>query len=122
MKSKGYTSLDIIIIIVFLGIAALLTIPRMSLAFKDDRDELYQNQINLYLSQAKRYGQDHVDELEDHDNTITMTIDELIEEGYIGSYVDKKLYDIRDYETIMNNIKIKITYNEDTEEVKTELA
>lgn len=116
MKSKGYTVVDILVIIVVLGALALLTLPNMSLAFKDNKEELYQNQIRLYLEQAKLYGENNKDKFDD-DNTMVVTIDELIEEGYIGAYVSDKIYDVRDNVTELNKMKIRITYNEDDDTV-----
>ena len=50
MKSKGYTIVDILIVVVVLGVAALITLPNMSLAFKDNKEELYQNQIRTHTN------------------------------------------------------------------------
>lgn len=117
MRSKGYTVVDILIIIVVLGVSALITIPKMSLAFKDNKEDLYQNQIRLYLEQAKLYGENNKDSFDD-DNTMVITIDDLIDDGYL---IEDKVYDVRDETTELNKLKIKIIYNEDNESVDAKL-
>lgn len=122
MRSKGYTSLDIIIVIIVLAISAVITIPKISMAMKDNREELYQNQIKLYLNQAILYGENNKDEF-DEDNTIVLTIDDLIDKEYIiTSNEDNKIYDIRDNVTELNKMKIRIKYNEDEDKVSSELV
>ena len=121
MKSKGYTIVDILIVVVVLGVAALITLPNMSLAFKDNKEELYQNQIRLYLEQAKKYGEDHKEDFDD-DNQIIVTIDDLIEDGYIGAYVSDKIYDVRDDTTELNKVKIRITYDEENETIDAKIV
>ena len=114
MRSKGYTVIDILIVVVVLGVAALITIPRMSLAFKDNKEDLYQNQIRLYLEQAKLYGENHKDDFDEEDSLV-ITIDDLIEEGYIIGDDKDIVYDVRDNTTELNKLKIKMTYDEDKE-------
>ena len=119
MKSRGYTVVDILLVIVVLGVCALVTIPNMSLAFRDNKEELYKEQIDVYLKQAKLYGEEHKDLFQD--NTMVLTLDDLINEGYIGSF-DDKIYDIRDGKTILNSMKIRIIYNEEDDTVKSEIV
>lgn len=120
MRSKGYTSLDIIIIVVVLAISAIITIPKVSMALKDNREELYENQINLYLNQANKYGEDHKKDFDD-DNNLIITIDDLISEGYVLALESEKIYDIRDNTTELNKLKIKITYDEDKDNITSKL-
>ena len=112
-KSNGYTTLDIIIIVVLLSISALILIPRISLAFNDEREDIYQEQTTLYLKQAKKYGEDNVEKLKENENSIVMSVEELIEAKYIGS-------DIFDDGNNVKNLKIQITYNEEDDTIKVE--
>ena len=113
-NNKGYTSLDIIIIVVVLGISALILIPRISLAFKDESEEIYQDQINLYLKQAKKYGEDNIDKIKENENSIVKSVEELIDEKYIGSDI------YSDGNNNLKNMKIQITYNEEDGTIKAE--
>lgn len=120
MKNKGYTITDILIVIVLLGVSALIIIPSVSNAFKTNNNEAHDKQMNMYLEQAKKYGLEHLDKLKEHDNILVLSLDELIDEGYIVALVDKNLYDAKDNTTIINDMKIKITYDSDRDLVFTE--
>lgn len=119
MKSKGYTSLDIIIVILILAVSAVIILPRVSMALEDNKGGLYENQIRLYLNQAVLYGENNKDEFDD-DNTMVLTIDDLIDKGYVLS-MDDNIYDVRDNTTELNKLKIKLTYSEEQDKVTAEL-
>ena len=122
MKRNGYTVYDILIIIVILGISALIVIPRVSNALKeyDSKDEVYNEIMADYLKLAEMYGNDNKEKIKEESNTV-VSIDDLIKEGYIVSSTEE-IIDIRDNYTKMNNIKIKLIYNEDEDKVIAELS
>ncbi|MBR1416367.1 MAG: hypothetical protein IJ572_00925 [Bacilli bacterium] len=122
MKRNGYTVYDILIIIVILGISALIVIPRVSNALKeyDNKDEVYNEIMADYLKLAEMYGNDNKEKIKEESNTV-VSIDDLIKEGYIVSSTEE-IIDIRDNYTKMNNIKIKLIYNEDEDKVIAELS
>ena len=117
MKNKGYTIIDIIILVIVLAASAILILPRLSTAFVSNNEELHDSQMNLYLKQAKLYGEKNIDKIKENNNSIIVTIDDLIDAGYIGAYVSKELTDDLDESVIINDLKIKITYNEETKEI-----
>ena len=116
MKNKGYSTIDIIILTIFLGISALFIIPNISNAFKDNSEEIYQNQIDLYLNQAKKYGEDNIEKLKENDNSLIVSVEDLIDLKYIGN----SIYENKDNPNNIKNLKIQITYNEENNLVKVE--
>ena len=55
-KRNGYTFIDILIVILSLGLVTLFTVPKLSHAFENDKNELYNDSLELYLNQAAKYG------------------------------------------------------------------
>lgn len=122
MNNKGYSLLEILGLIIVLGFFAALTTSKVSHAFSDDPDNLYKSEQKLILTVAKNYGKDNIEELIEHKNSRIITVDDLVVNGYLNPTNEKGDYlDPRDNTRIMNDINIKITYNEEKDEIKTEL-
>lgn len=121
MKKNGYTVIDMLIVVVVLAVSAVIILPKMSMAFKSDKNELYNSTMNLYLNQATLYGNKNKDEIKKSESEV-VTINDLIDAGYIGAYADKNLIDIRDNKTVMNDIKIKLIYDKDNDNVYAQVA
>ena len=121
MKKNGYTVYDILIIIAILGISALIIIPKVSnaLTLADNKEEVYNDILNSYLSIAEIYGNDNKEDIKSGNHTI-VSIDDLIKNGYLNTYRDD-IIDIRDNITKMNNIKFKLVYNEEEDKVYAEV-
>lgn len=121
MKKNGFTFYDILIVVVVLGVSALIILPKLSTAFKNDKEELHNSQIALYLSEAEKYGEANKADIKKSESKV-VTINDLISAGYIGAYTSHDLYDARDNKTIINDWKIKLIYNVDTDSVYAEMA
>ena len=122
MNNKGYSALEILAIIVIIGIFSLLATTKISHAFSDDPDNLYKSEQKLILSIAKNYGMDHIKEIKDHKNSRTISIDDLVVNGYLNASNENGDYlDPRDNNRVMNDINIKIIYDEEKEEIETKI-
>jgi competence protein ComGC len=121
MKKNGYTVFDILILILVLSVSAMISLPKMSYAFKSDKDELYDGTIALYLKEATAYGNANKAEIKKSESKV-VTINDLIDAGYIGAYVSHDLIDIRDNKTVMNDLKIKLIYDADSDSVYAEMV
>ena len=121
MKKNGYTIYDILIIIAILGVSALIVIPSVSNALNsaDNKDEVYSEIMENYLTIAEIYGNDKKEDIKEGNHTI-ISINDLIENGYLKSY-SEDIIDIRDNITKMNNIKIKLTYDENEDKIHAEV-
>ena len=115
MKKKIIIAV-VLIIIVVLGISALIILPKISLAFNNNSEEIYQDQKELYLNQAKKYGEDNIEKLKENENTLVMSVEELQTAKYIGN----SIYENEDNPNNNKNLKIKITYNEEDNKVTVE--
>src|SRR5574344_2560373 len=121
MKKNGYTILDIMIVIAVLAVSGLVLLAKMSMAFKSDKNELYNGTMSLYLNQATLYGNNNKEAIKKSESKV-ITIDDLIKDGYIGAYADSKLIDVRDNKTVMNDIKIKLIYDANSDSVYAEVV
>ena len=121
MKKNGYTLYDILIVILILGVSAMIVLPSVSNALKDNdnKDEVYNNILANYLQSAEKYGNDKKEEIKNGENTV-VSVDDLIKENYIVSS-SEEIIDIRDGITKMNNIKFKLIYNEESDSVYAEV-
>ena len=85
-KNKGFTLIEIISVVVVLAIIALLVTPIVSKILDNNRDRLYNNQIDGIIKSAKVWGAEHVGRLPgDGEKDVVITLGEL----QTGGYADK---------------------------------
>lgn len=114
MKKNGYTLIELLVLVGILGIAMFVIISKTSFAFQDNKEELYENQKNLILRQAKEFG-GTLENLKADKEAIVM-VSELIEYEYLAPNSDDKYIDVRNGNDI-SNLKIKLVYNEEDESI-----
>ena len=111
MNRKGYTIVELIIVMIIFGIITAITIGATSYAFKDNSGEFYKVRISNIESNAKRYAMT-LEELKT-EGSMVITVNDLVNEGYISPDNDKgDVIDPRNSKATLNNVKIKLTYNE----------
>ena len=118
-KKNGYTFIDILIVILSLGLITLFTVPRLSHAFENDKNELYNDSLELYLNQATKYGNTIKNEVKEN-NSYIVSIKDLVDKGYIGSS-DGEVTDIRDGSSMLN-MKIHLIYDKKKDTVYAEIV
>ena len=122
MNTKnGYTVIELVVIIILLGIATLLITLNMTKIFKDDSEEVYEEQIMAILAKGKEFGNENLEELQNSENGITITVNRLIEDGFLTADKNGNLINPKNKKTKLNDLKILITYDESNEIIKTEI-
>lgn len=112
MNNKGYTVIELIIVMVVFGLITAVTIGATSNAFKDDTEEYYRVKVKDIESNAKRYGMT-LEEVKTEGSKV-ITVKELVDAGFLSPDNEKgDILDPRKPKTTMNNTKIKITYSEE---------
>ena len=111
MKKNGYTGIEILIVIIVLGVATLAVLTTTSNAFKDNSEELYSETKHLIEHQASLYGKS-LSNLKDEGNVV-ITLDDMINAGYYVADSNGNVVDPRNSNATLNNLKIKLIYNED---------
>ena len=119
-KKNGYTAIDLLIVIVVFGAITIFGISKVSYALSDDKTELYNLEIKYLETQAKAYGQTQIEELKQ--SSKTTTVNSLIAEKYVQADDDKgNVLDPRDEKRTLNDKKIKLSYNAETDSVEAKL-
>ena len=109
MKKKYFTLAELIGIITILGIIAVLTIPLVNKAIRDNKEKMYNKQINNMISGLKTWANDNISLLPKDEDIITLTLSQLKK----GAYVDSKIINPKTNKQFPNDLLLTITgYNE----------
>lgn len=118
MNKNGYTLIELLVLIIGLGVVTLIILPKLSTAFYNNNEELYQESLNSFLNNATLYGNNVVkEEIKENDNYI-ITINDLVKAGY-ASLLNGDIKDVNG--NSMLNIKIKLIYDESKDLVYAEI-
>ena len=117
MNNKGYTTKQLLIVIIGLGIFTLGLFGATSYAYKDNSEEYYKEKVNLMEKQAVLYAST-LENLKEDNNTV-ITLDEMVEAGYyIADNDDGDVIDPRNTKATLNKTKIKISYENEEYKAK----
>jgi hypothetical protein len=117
MNNKGYTTKQLLIVIIGLGIFTLGLFGATSYAYKDNSEEYYKEKVNLMEKQAVLYAST-LEKLKEDNNTV-ITLDEMVEAGYyIADNDDGDVIDPRNTKATLNKTKIKISYENEEYKAK----
>ncbi len=117
MKSKGYTFIEMAVVMIVTGIIVLVVFLNTSYAFVDRSDEHYEDKVNMILIHAKEYGKNS-DTLK-RDNAEIVTVHTLIESGYLVGDENNLIMDPRNAEETLNDLEIMLKLNSEGEVVAT---
>lgn len=112
MKKNAFTLIELLTVIVILGIIAGITIPTINGIIKNSKEKAYNEQINVIVDAAKRWGIDNTFALS---TTSKISVATLKSEGYISN---KKILKNPIDNTSIENACVKITYDENTKQYK----
>ena len=110
MDKLGYSKIEILVVIVLLGIVAFITINKTSYAFAINDTESKKEVNYLIEIQAEDYALANTSLFEET-NTTYISVDDLIEAGYLIGNDDGLLTDPTDSSKNLNDTKVKLEYN-----------
>ena len=110
MDKLGYSKIEILVVIVLLGIVAFITINKTSYAFAIDKNEAVDEVKYLIEVQAEDYALANTTLFEET-NTTYISVDDLIEAGYLIGNEDGLLTDPTDSSKNLNDKKVKLEYD-----------
>lgn len=117
MKKNGYTSLELLVVIIVLGIFTMGLIFSTSYAYKDESSENFSQIVHLIEKQAKLYGET-LSNLKSENNMV-ITLNDLVTQGYyVADDNEGNVVDPRNSKNTLNGIKIKLTYKDGKVEAK----
>ena len=109
MNKLGYSKIEILVVIVLLGIVAFITINKTSYAFAVGSEAIDEVKY-LIKVQAEDYALANTT-LFDETATTYISVDDLIEAGYLIGNDDGLLTDPTDSSKNLNDTKVKLEYN-----------
>ncbi len=104
MNSKGYTLVEMGILIAVVGVAMLLVLLNTSYAFVDNGEVLYESKVNTILAHAEVYGETSTSL--STDGVLIVTVNELIESGTLIGDENGEIVDPRDESDTLNDMEI----------------
>ena len=91
--NKGFTLVELLAVIVILALLATIAVPSAIAISSSIKKELYCNKVDMLLTDAKRWGDEHISRLSES-CFLPITVDYLVEEGITakendteGSYI-----------------------------------
>ena len=116
MDKLGYSKIEILVVIVLLGIVAFITINKTSYAFAVDSSEAIEEVKYLIKVQAEDYALANTTLFEET-NTTYISVDDLIEAGYLVGNEEGVLTDPTDSNKNFNDTKVRLEYDEEKNDV-----
>ena len=112
MKKNGYTTKELLVVIIVLGVFTLGILGTTSNAYKDHSEEYYEQTINIIEKQAEFYGKSLTNLKEE--GSLVITLSDLVSKGYfVADDSDGNVNDPRNSKNTLNGLKIKLTYEKD---------
>ena len=116
MNKLGYSKIEILVVIVLLGVVAFITINKTSYAFAVDEKGAREEVKYLIEVQAEDYALANTTLFEDT-NTTYISVDDLIEAGYLVGNEDGLLTDPADSSKYFNDTKVRLDYDKEKNDV-----
>lgn len=87
MKQKGFTLIELVMVILILGIIAIITVPTINGVLKDSKERTYNNQIKTIEDTTRTYMSKHSLELPNRnsEDSKCITVEKLKQEGLLSN-------------------------------------
>lgn len=83
MKQKGFTLIELLGVLIVLALLAALVIPVVTKTVKNNKQKLYNVQIEAIEKAAKDYAIKNIDTLPEEGEVLTITLGELKRDGFV---------------------------------------
>ena len=93
MKKNGFTLIELLGVITILAIVLLIGTNAVSKVIKENKQHMHDEQISNYIDAVRIWSYDHINQLPVDGNTITVTLETLIETNYVADGIIDPLTD-----------------------------
>lgn len=80
---KGFTLIELLGVIIVIAVVSLIAIPAITDSLDKYEKNLCDTQISYMIAAAKNWGADHLLQLPDEGEEMTIKLSELIQQGYM---------------------------------------
>lgn len=89
MKRKGFTLVELLAVLVILGMLSLIVVPNVISVMKNQKNNLYNTQINLIIDAAEGYVAENVFSITDEElaNGYSIYLKDLYQKGYLQNKI-----------------------------------
>ncbi len=84
-KKKGFTLVELIAVVAILGLIALIVYPAIGSVIRTARESSYEDQVAVIIKAAQSWSVDNAVTLPDDGSVYRLSVDTLVEEGYISN-------------------------------------
>ena len=111
---KGFTLIELMGVITILAILSVITVVGVDKLLLNGKEDLYKNQIDIIELSTKNYLTDYPNLRPNDNESIVITLQELVDKGYIDSNINNP----KTNEPFDLTTQIKITKNSNNFEYK----
>ena len=108
---KGFTLVELLAVIIILGILGLIVVPLVNETIKEQKEKLYNRQMETIESSAEGWSTKNSDKLVEDGTSIYVSITTLVQDGYLKN---SDIKDPRNNKQMLGCVSISydISYNQ----------
>lgn len=106
---KGFTLIELLAVISILALIAVVVFPAINSTIQNSREKAYKDQVKLIEKAAEEWALDHADELKTDGKNNPITIDTLVNEGYIN---EEEVLNPKDDTEMQGVVEVTYEYNQ----------
>ena len=108
---KGFTLVELLAVIIILGILGLIVVPLVNETIKEQKEKLYNRQMETIESSAEGWSTKNSDKLVEDGTSIYVSITTLVQDGYLKK---SDIKDPRNNKQMLGCVSISydISYNQ----------
>ncbi len=115
MNKKGFTLIELLAALIIMGLLVVIIVPNVTNIINENRDKVYDRQIENIIKSAKTWGADNIGVLPTTNNgSVKVTLGQLQQGGYAKKDLEnpktEELFDENSTYVIITNINGTLHY------------
>ena len=113
MNKKGFTLIELLAALIIMGLLVVIIVPNVTNIINENRDKVYDRQIENIIKSAKTWGADNIGVLPNN-GSVKVTLGQLQQGGYAKKDLEnpktEELFDENSTYVIITNINGTLHY------------